>query len=73
MDKMLHRGIAKYVFYYKISSDTGYSWAGEITSSEKACAYTYTGLDEGATYNLYVIVYDNAGNYKSSTAVTQKN
>ncbi len=65
-------GIYSYQFQRSTTSATsGFTTVATQTSSATSYSYTYTGLTEGTTYYLRVIVTDRAGNTRTGTAVTQ--
>ncbi len=65
-------GVYSYQFQRSTTSTTtGFTTVATKTSTATSYAYTYTGLTEGTTYYLKVIVTDRAGNIKEGTAVTQ--
>ena len=65
-------GIYSYQFQRSTTSSTsGFTTVATQTSTATNLSYTYTGLTEGTTYYLRVIVTDKAGNTKTGTAVTQ--
>ena len=65
-------GIYSYQFQRSTSSSTsGFTTVATRTSTATSYSYTYTGLTNGTTYYLRVIVTDRAGNTKTGTAVTQ--
>ena len=63
-------GVAKYAF--QLSTD-GSSWTTKATKSSTASSYSYTysSLSSSTTYYMRVRVYDAAGNYKTSSSVSQ--
>ena len=66
-------GIYSYKFQRSTTSATsGFTTVATQTSTATSYSYTYTGLTDGITYYLRVIVTDKAGNTKTSTAITQK-
>ena len=65
-------GVYSYQFQRSTTSTTsGFTTVATQTSTATSYAYTYTGLTEGTTYYLRVIVTDRAGNTRTSSAVTQ--
>ncbi len=66
-------GIYSYQFQRSTTSATsGFTTVATQTSSATSYSYTYTGLTEGTTYYLRVIVTDRAGNTRTGTAVKQE-
>ena len=66
-------GVYSYEFQKSTTSATsGFSTVATQTSTATSYSYTYTGLTDGTTYYLRVIVTDRAGNTKTGTAITQK-
>ena len=61
-------GIYSYQFQYKTSTTSSYKTAKTTVTSNGTCTYTYTGLSEGITYNLRVIVKDKANRTSNKTA-----
>ena len=59
-------GIEKYKYFIKKESEADYQ---EYTSNESS--YIFTGLDTETQYNIYVIAYDKAGNYKESNHLNE--
>ena len=65
-------GVYSYAFQRSTTSSTsGFTTVATKTSTATSYSYTYTGLSDGTTYYLRVIVTDKAGNKKTGTAVTQ--
>ena len=65
-------GIYSYEFQRSTTSSTsGFTTVATQTSTATSLSYTYTGLTEGTTYYLRVIVTDRAGNTETSTSATQ--
>ena len=62
-------GVKSYQFQKSTTSATsGFSTVTTITTNAGTCSCTYTGLTRGTTYYLRVIVTDNRGLTKTSTA-----
>ena len=61
-------GVAKYQFQYRIKGNSNWSDSGTETTSSESKEYTYPNskISAGKTYELRVIVIDNAGNKKYS-------
>ena len=65
-------GIYSYQFQRSTTSSTsGFTTVATQTSTLTNYSYTYTGLTEGTTYYLRVLVTDRAGNTRTSSVVTQ--
>ncbi len=65
-------GVYSYEFQRSTTSSTsGFTTVATQTSTATSLSYTYTGLTEGTTYYLRVVVTDKAGNTKTSSAVEQ--
>ncbi len=65
-------GVYSYAFQRSTTSSTsGFTTVATKNSTASSYNYTYTGLADGTTYYLRVIVTDRAGNEKIGTAVTQ--
>ena len=65
-------GIYSYQFQRSTTSSTsGFTTVATQTSTATNLSYTYTGLTDGTTYYLRVIVTDRAGNIRTGTTVTQ--
>ena len=66
-------GVYSYQFQRSTTSSTsGFTTIASQTSTATSYSYTYTGLTDGITYYLRVIVTDRAGNATTSIAVVQK-
>ncbi len=66
-------GIASYQFQYKLSSEVAWNPHGDIVSTDAGSqTHVYTDLQEGAEYDLRVIVTDKAGTPKAGASITQK-
>ena len=61
-------GIYSYQFQYKKSTSSSYTTAKTTITSNGTCTYKYTGLTDGTTYNLRVVVTDKAGKTSNKTA-----
>ena len=64
-------GIKKYQFEYKLSTSNEYITLDTIETAEISYTYKYMGLADATSYNLRVIVYDNADNQAISSSITQ--
>ena len=65
-------GVYSYQFQRSTTSSTsGFTTVATQTSTAASYSYTYTGLADGTTYYLRVIVTDRAGNTRTGTAVMQ--
>ncbi len=64
-------GVASYEFQYKKDTETSYKPHGSIVKTTDTLAtHTYNNLEPGTTYNLKVIVTDDAGNQKTDGTIT---
>ena len=61
-------GIYSYQFQYKLSTVSSYTTATTTVTSDGTCTYKYTGLADGTTYNLRVIVTDKVNQTSNKTA-----
>ncbi len=65
-------GLYSYAFQRSTTSaTTGFTTVATQANTATSLSYTYTGLTEGTTYYLRVIVTDRAGNTETSTSATQ--
>ena len=65
-------GLSKTVYYYKLSTASSYTIAEDVyvamngstkgATTEQTKEHTFSGLQQGKTYNFYAEVYDVAGN-----------
>ena len=59
-------GIEKYTYFIKKNSESVYK-----TYASTESTYMFKDLNEGTQYNIYVIAYDKAGNYKESSVLSE--